>query len=263
MTSNAHIGHEDWNERLELAQEMIPLIHQLHRNNNVVTSIYGRLLIGVTDIDIIKAHRYARRIAERELSTAETLPILKELCSMNLGTASIDLGRLATGFQESGSDNLRNYLEETLVDLVGAGVDKESTDVVLYGFGRIGRLLARILIAREAAYGGVRLRAIVVRKKGDIDIFKRASLLRRDSVHGAFNGTIAVDEENEVIWANGTKIQMIYANNPAEIDYTQYGIDNAIVVDNTGVWRDREGLSSTCSPRVWLACCSPLRARAI
>ena len=243
MTSNAHIGHEDWNERLELAQEMIPLIHQLHRNNNVVTSIYGRLLIGVTDIDIIKAHRYARRIAERELSTAETLPILKELCSMNLGTASIDLGRLATGFQESGSDNLRNYLEETLVDLVGAGVDKESTDVVLYGFGRIGRLLARILIAREAAYGGVRLRAIVVRKKGDIDIFKRASLLRRDSVHGAFNGTIAVDEENDVIWANGTKIQMIYANNPAEIDYTQYGIDNAIVVDNTGVWRDREGLS--------------------
>ena len=123
MTSNAHIGHEDWNERLELAQEMIPLIHQLHRNNNVVTSIYGRLLIGVTDIDIIKAHRYARRIAERELSTAETLPILKELCSMNLGTASIDLGRLATGFEESGSDNLRNYLEETLVDLVGAGVD--------------------------------------------------------------------------------------------------------------------------------------------
>ena len=129
MTSNAHIGHEDWNERLELAQEMIPLIHQLHRNNNVVTSIYGRLLIGVTDIDIIKAHRYARRIAERELSTAETLPILKELCSMNLGTASIDLGRLVTGFEESGSDNLRNYLEETLVDLVGAGVDKESTDV--------------------------------------------------------------------------------------------------------------------------------------
>ena len=243
MTVTPHIGHEDWNERLERAQEMIPLIHQLHRNNNVVISIYGRMLIGVTDIDIIKAHRYARRIAERELSTAETLPILKELCSMNLGSASIDLGRLATGFAESGSDNLSNYLEETLVDLVGAAVDKESKDVVLYGFGRIGRLLARILIAREAAYGGVRLRAIVVRKKGDADILKRASLLRRDSVHGAFNGSIAVDEENEVIWANGTKIQMIYANDPSEIDYTSYGINNAILVDNTGAWRDREGLS--------------------
>ncbi|MDK6494375.1 glyceraldehyde 3-phosphate dehydrogenase NAD-binding domain-containing protein, partial [Corynebacterium coyleae] len=103
--------------------------------------------------------------------------------------------------------------------------------------------LARILIAREAMYGGVRLRAVVVRKKGDIDIIKRASLLRRDSIHGPFNGTITVDEEKEIIWANGTPIQMIYANDPAEIDYTAYGINNAIVVDNTGVWRDREGLS--------------------
>ncbi|MBM4648675.1 glyceraldehyde-3-phosphate dehydrogenase, partial [Streptococcus pneumoniae] len=104
-------------------------------------------------------------------------------------------------------------------------------------------LLARILVAREAAYGGVRLRAIVVRNKGEGDIIKRASLLRRDSVHGAFNDTISVDEEEQVIWANGTKIQMIYANDPATIDYTEYGINNAVLVDNTGVWRDKEGLS--------------------
>lgn len=242
MTANANVGHDDWNERLELAQEMIPLIHQLHRNNNVVTSIFGRLLVGVTDIDIIKSHRYARRVAHRELSTAETLPILRELVDMNLGSASLDLGRLATGFADSSSENPRSYLEEELSEIVGSGADREPTDVVLYGFGRIGRLLARILIAREAAYGGVRLRAIVVRKKGDGDILKRASLLRRDSVHGAFNGTISVDEENEVIWANGTKIQMIYANDPADIDYTSYDINNAILVDNTGVWRNREGL---------------------
>ncbi|WP_179944108.1 glyceraldehyde-3-phosphate dehydrogenase [Corynebacterium camporealensis] len=242
VTANANVGHDDWNERLELAQEMIPLIHQLHRNNNVVTSIFGRLLVGVTDIDIIKSHRYARRVAHRELSTAETLPILRELVDMNLSSASLDLGRLATGFADSSSENPRSYLEEELSEIVGSGADREPTDVVLYGFGRIGRLLARILIAREAAYGGVRLRAIVVRKKGDGDILKRASLLRRDSVHGAFNGTISVDEENEVIWANGTKIQMIYANDPADIDYTSYDINNAILVDNTGVWRNREGL---------------------
>ena len=108
MTANANVGHDDWNERLELAQEMIPLIHQLHRNNNVVTSIFGRLLVGVTDIDIIKSHRYARRVAHRELSTAETLPILRELVDMNLGSASLDLGRLATGFADSSSENPRS-----------------------------------------------------------------------------------------------------------------------------------------------------------
>ena len=243
MTANAHIGHDDWNERLELAQHMIPLIHQLHRNNNVVATIFGRPLVGQTDIDIIKSHRYGRRIAQRQLSTAETLPILSELADMNLSSASIDVGRLLLGFEESDEDDLRRYLEDELTEIVGAGEDIDPTDVVLYGFGRIGRLLARILVAREAAYGGVRLRAIVVRNKGEGDIIKRASLLRRDSVHGAFNGTISVDEEEQVIWANGTKIQMIYANDPATIDYTEYGINNAVLVDNTGVWRDKEGLS--------------------
>ncbi|WP_455006281.1 glyceraldehyde-3-phosphate dehydrogenase, partial [Corynebacterium propinquum] len=246
MTVNqpTEVGHDNWNERIALAQEMIPLISSLHRNNNVVTSIFGRLLISVTDIDIIKAHERAHQVIEEDLPLEQTLPVLRELTSMDLGTASIDVGRLAVGFAQSGATDLADYLHSELEEVIGGRTNvKEPTDVVLYGFGRIGRLLARILVEREASYGGVRLRAIVVRSKGDGDIIKRASLLRRDSVHGEFNGTISVDEENNIIWANGTKIQVIYANAPQEIDYTSYGINNAIVVDNTGTWRDRKGLS--------------------
>ncbi|SMG32115.1 glyceraldehyde 3-phosphate dehydrogenase [Corynebacterium pollutisoli] len=243
MTAHAQPEQNDWNEKIALAQEMLPLIGQLHRNNDVVVSIFGRLLVGATDIDIIKAHRYARRVADREMKLSQTIPVLRELVDMNLGTASIDLGRLATGFEKSGGTDLRAYLDEQLAEIVGKHTATEPTDVVLYGFGRIGRLLARILIQREATYGGVRLRAVVVRKNSEDDIVKRASLLRRDSVHGAFDGTITVDKDNDVIWANGTKIQMIYSNSPAEVDYTAYGIKDAIVVDNTGRWRDREGLS--------------------
>jgi len=241
--TDATIPQNDWNHKLTLAQEMLPLISKLHRENNVVTSIYGRLLVGVTDVDIIKAHRYARRIVERELPLDDTLPILKELSELNLGTASIDLGRLAKNYSRAEGQDLRSFLEEELSEVINTGSEVEPRDVVLYGFGRIGRLLARILIAREGMYGGVRLRAVVVRKKGADDIVKRASLLRRDSVHGAFNGTISVDHEKEIIWANGTPIQMIYSDDPATIDYTSYGINDAIVVDNTGRWRDREGLS--------------------
>ena len=243
MTAHAQPEQNDWNEKIALAQEMLPLIGQLHRNNDVVVSIFGRLLVGATDIDIIKAHRYARRVADREMKLSQTIPVLRELVDMNLGTASIDLGRLSTGFEKSGGTDLRAYLDEQLAEIVGKHTATEPTDVVLYGFGRIGRLLARILIQREATYGGVRLRAVVVRKNSEDDIVKRASLLRRDSVHGAFDGTITVDKDNDVIWANGTKIQMIYSNSPAEVDYTAYGIKDAIVVDNTGRWRDREGLS--------------------
>ncbi|WP_295645842.1 glyceraldehyde-3-phosphate dehydrogenase [uncultured Corynebacterium sp.] len=241
MTS--HVPNQnDWNERLHLAQDMLPLISRLHRENNVVTSIFGRLLVNVTDIDIIKSHRYARRVVEKELPLSSTLPVLQELVKMNLGTSSIDIGSLASRFEKSGETGLRAYLDKELADVVGTNDQREPRDVVLYGFGRIGRLLARILISREATYGGARLRAVVVRSKGEGDIIKRASLLRRDSVHGAFDGTISTDVENDTIWANGTPIKMIYANNPAEIDYTEHGIKDAIVVDNTGVWRDRDGL---------------------
>jgi glyceraldehyde 3-phosphate dehydrogenase len=119
----------------------------------------------------------------------------------------------------------------------------EPRDVVLYGFGRIGRLLTRLLVEKSGSGYPLRLRAVVVRggKKGDLE--KRASLLRRDSVHGQFNGSIIVDEENKAIIANGNYIQFIYANKPEEIDYNNYGINDALIVDNTGVWRDTEGLS--------------------
>ena len=44
-------AHNDWNERIALAQQMLPLLGQLHRNNNVVTSVFGRLLVNVSDVD--------------------------------------------------------------------------------------------------------------------------------------------------------------------------------------------------------------------
>src|SRR5690606_33987811 len=99
--------------------------------------------------------------------------------------------------------------------------------------GRIGRILARLLIERTGSGNKLRLRAVVVRKGSDDDLYKRASLLRRDSVHGPFNGSIDVLPEENAIVANGNYIKVIYSNDPASVDYTQYGIKNAIVIDNT------------------------------
>jgi len=91
----------------------------------------------------------------------------------------------------------------------------------------------------------LRLRAIVVRKprNGGDDLEKRASLLRRDSVHGPFNGTISVDHESNTIIANGNIIALLYAQDPADIDYASLGITDPLVVDNTGVNRDVAALS--------------------
>ncbi len=237
----------EWIDREALAEAMIPLIGQLYRNNNVVTSIYGRSLINRSVIQILKAHRFARhrQADESELSVHETFAVLKEMSSLKLGAASVDLGKLVVKFKADGNGRaIEQFVRDELAAVVGKqnGTPRKGTDVVLYGFGRIGRLLARILIEKTGGGDGLRLRAIVVRKGASNDLVKRASLLRRDSVHGPFNGTITVDEENNTLTANGNLIQVIYAKEPKEVDYTQYGISNALLVDNTGVWRDAEGL---------------------
>jgi glyceraldehyde 3-phosphate dehydrogenase len=139
-----------------------------------------------------------------------------------------------------------DFVKQQVADLVGIN-DKpigKPRDIVLFGFGRIGRLMARLLIEKMGGGDTLRLRAIVVRKgKSDDDLMKRASLLQRDSVHGPFNGTIRVDEEHQSLVCNGNEIKIIFGDSPDAIDYTQYGISDAIVVDNTGKWSDREGLS--------------------
>ncbi|MDO5051640.1 MAG: glyceraldehyde-3-phosphate dehydrogenase [Pseudoclavibacter sp.] len=241
MTEEFTQTQADWLSRVAAAEAMVPVIGSLYRERNVVPSIHGRRLINLGPIDIIRAHRYARRIDDEELSLDKTSAILERLADMDLGTASIDLGQLATRFESEGGD-LDAFLRRELAEVIGTSTETSGADVVLYGFGRIGRLLARILISHAGAGRGLRLRAIVVRKGAENDLDKRASLLRRDSVHGAFNGTIHVDRENERIIANGTAVQVIYSNDPSSIDYTRYGIRDAIVVDNTGRWRDEEGL---------------------
>lgn len=237
----------EWIDREALAEAMIPLIGQLYRNNNVVSSIYGRTLINRSVIAILKAHRFARhRQADAtELSVHETFPLIKAMSELKLGAASVDLGKLAVKYKtEANGRTAEQFVRDEMAEVVGqqnSGARK-GTDVVLYGFGRIGRLLARILIEKTGGGDGLRLRAIVVRKGAENDLVKRASLLRRDSVHGPFDGTITIDEANSTLTANGNLIQVIYAKSPTEVDYTQYGIKNALLVDNTGVWRDADGL---------------------
>jgi len=252
ITSSARNGsaeHDLWNKRQALAEAMIPLIGTLYRDHGVVTSIYGRRLINQSPVEILKAHRFARKVNEVELPIEETFPLLSALAELEPAAASVDLAKLLTRFRADDRD-LTEFLRDELAPVVeGDAANAAGTDIVLYGFGRIGRLLARILIAHSGNGEGLRLRAVVVRKGSEDDLTKRASLLRRDSIHGPFEGTITVNHNDNTILANGTLIQVIYSNDPSTVDYTEYGIKDAIVVDNTGRWRDREGLGQHLSSK--------------
>jgi glyceraldehyde 3-phosphate dehydrogenase len=233
----------DWKEREAIAESMIPVIGRLYRDCEVETSVLGKIIVKRSVINILKAHKYVRQVEGEELSVSDTYPVLQAMDKMDLGRAHVDIGKLAIKFKKEGGDrSLEDFLNEELAGAKKNGDKTEPTDVVLYGFGRIGRLLARLLIEKTGGGQNLRLGAIVVRGKGG-DLEKRASLLRRDSVHGSFMGTITVDEENSALVANGNQIKVIYADAPDTIDYTKYGISNAVVVDNTGKWRDHDGLS--------------------
>ncbi|EAT14403.1 glyceraldehyde-3-phosphate dehydrogenase [Desulfuromonas acetoxidans] len=235
----------DWTERVDLAEQMVPIIGSLYRNQGVNINIYGRTLVNRTPVGILRAHRFARQILDSEISVRDSFPILEAVNNLELAPGKVDIGKLTHRYEQQGNGlSVADFVAKELAEInTGiATVLDEPRDVVLYGFGRIGRLLARILIEQTGGGNKLRVRAAVVRKGSEDDLCKRASLLRRDSVHGRFQGVIKVDEEQNAIIANGNMIKIIYSDAPENIDYTEYGINNAIVIDNTGKWRDREGL---------------------
>ena len=239
----------DWKWREALAELMVPLIGSLYRKG-INIMIYGKSLVNESPVAIMKAHRFARQTDNNELSELETYPILQHISTLELQDCEIDIGEIAVscpffGDIKDDSSKIPNYINSELESVINIDSKRPEVpaNIVLYGFGRIGRLVARMMTQTTGPGNYFRLKAIVIRKASDDDIFKRASLLTRDSVHGPFDGTVRVDEENSTLVINGNPVKVIYATNPDEVNYADHEIHNPIVIDNTGVWRDKKGLS--------------------
>ena len=221
MSANLYQDHLTTRKNQE-AQAVQLLVELNTLANKGVNVLFFGNRIALNLVDIIAHHD------KNALNIADTLAFATALNDQNLSHTTVDLGQaLKSGKQ---------------ADSFTSGDEVPATDVVLYGFGRIGRILARLLMSRPASDKGLQLKAIVVRPAGEADLEKRASLLERDSVHGWFDGSVVVDKANSGIIANGRFIKVIYAADPSEIDYTSYGIDNALIIDNTGKWKDEAGL---------------------
>ena len=208
--------------------------------------LFRKPLFDVGSSEILAHHQYAKEISGKDINIYETLELAIELAKCNLAPSRVDIGRLAAEWLDENNDfaTMHDFVISKLSRHIGK--DKISLlpkDVVLFGFGRIGRLAARELILQAGKGEQLRLRAIVTRTYSDEELIKRAELLRTDSVHGTFNGIIIEDFINNALIINGQTIYFIVANNPEDVDYTAYGIEDALLIDNTGVFRDREGLS--------------------
>lgn len=236
----------NWIEREKCAVELMRIAANLWFDKSVELLVMRRKIYDDTVKQIINDHLYAWRYLNKSISTSLTLKIAEALSKLNLPPARIDIGRLASEYIDAGQpENIHAFVSDKLSTIISNHDFRlRPRDVVLYGFGRIGRLAARILASEVGKGEQLRLKGIVVRGTGDSkDILKRANLLRKDSVHGKMNGTVVEDLDNQALIVNGQLVKIIFAQSPAEIDYTQYGIDEALIIDNTGVWRDKESLS--------------------
>ncbi|WP_418510188.1 glyceraldehyde-3-phosphate dehydrogenase [Corallibacter sp.] len=232
-------------DRRRATVEFIKIVSDLWYEKSIELVLFRNQLIDRNVSEILNLHEYAGEFVQKPISIFDSVEIAQAIQTLDLPPAKLDIGKLTYEYhlEEKKFNNALAFVADKLKN-----AHKEEAiqpkDVVLYGFGRIGRLVARELMTRTGKGSQLRLRAIVTR--GTIDqtvLEKRASLLRNDSVHGDFSGTVTADVENSALIINGTTVNIISANAPEDIDYTKYGIKDALVIDNTGAFRDKEALS--------------------
>ncbi len=232
-------------DRRKATTEFIKIISDLWYDKSIEIVLFKNQVIDKNVSDIIHLHEYAGEFVQKPISIFDSVELLRAINDIKLPPSKLDIGKLTYEYHadDNNFNNVKAFVVEKLKDASDTPHIKPK-DVVLYGFGRIGRLLARELMSKTGKGNQLRLRAIVVRGATNSDILeKRASLLRTDSVHGNFSGTVGIDAKTNALIINGTTVHVINANQPEDIDYTKYGISDALVIDNTGAFRDKTALS--------------------
>ncbi len=232
-------------DRRRATVEFIKIVSDLWYDKSIELVIFRNQLIDRNVSQILNLHEYAGKFVQKPISIFDSVEIAQAIKTLDIPPAKLDIGKLTYEFhlEENKHSNATAFVIDKLQDASKNG-DIKPKDVVLYGFGRIGRLVARELMTRTGKGSQLRLRAIVTRGNIDEQILeKRAALLRNDSVHGDFPGTVSTDLKNKALTINGTTVNIISATTPEDIDYTKYSINNALVIDNTGAFRDKKALS--------------------
>ena len=244
MSSSYETKLNDWVKQEKAGIDLLNSVGTLMYDKGIELVLFRNQLLEIGVSELMNFFAYANNVVKRKTDVTTTATLANEMLKMDLAPSKLDIGLISAEFLENGATDANAFLSDKLSAMLSADNTKVvPKDVILYGFGRIGRLTARELIKQAGKGQQLRLKAIVVRRLTDAQIIKRADLLRNDSVHGAFKGVVDVDLANNTIIVNGQQIQFIDGGNPEDIDYTAHGIEDALLIDNTGAFTDKEALS--------------------
>lgn len=231
-------------DREKAANDLLNSVGRLMYEKGVELVYYRNHLLDNSITEVLKLTNYGTDVVQKPVDIFTTAEAARTLLDLDLAPSKIDIAKLSYEFKNEGNGHsMSEFLSGKLKNFIGEDKHKfNPQDVVLYGFGRIGRIAARELVKQAGKGQQLRLRAVVSRRINEDELVKRAALLRNDSVHGDFKGTVEVDEQNMALIINGQRVLFLAADGPEDLDYTAHGIDNALVIDNTGVFKDREAL---------------------
>ena len=139
----------DWALREMQANEFISVLSKLFYEKSIELVFYRSQLIDRSASLILYRHSYAENIIRKPLKVIDSLNLAKAILHCGVGPSKLDIGRLNREWTEEKNNyvDFEDFIKIKLKHLIGskATFDKP-VDVILYGFGRIGRLLARELI---------------------------------------------------------------------------------------------------------------------
>ena len=229
MSASYETQLNDWVNKEKLGVNLLNSVGTLMYDKGIELILFRNQLLEIGVSELMNSISYSNNVVGRKVNIEIAAALANEMLKIDLAPSKLDIGLLSAEYLEQGATDVNTYLNEKLANFIGADKDKiKPKDVILYGFGRIGRLLARELIKQAGKGQQLRLKAIVVRRLTDAQIIKRADLLRNDSVHGSFKGVIDVDLANQAIIVNGQVIKFVDGGKPEDIDYTINGINNAL-----------------------------------
>jgi len=234
---NAFISEE------KAATQLMHSVNSLLYEKGIELVLFRRHLLDENVSEILRLHQYASEFVKKPISIFESSSLAHKLTTMDLAPAKIDIGKLAYEYnaEKSQHKNIEAFLNEK-IGFIKNSTDKsqKSKDVVLFGFGRIGRLCARELIKQAGKGQQLRLKGVILRKIDKKSLHKRCALLRQDSVHGKFASSIEINDNDYSIIINGQKIQFFDENNKDKLE--EHGIHDALLIDNTGIYKDYDSL---------------------
>ncbi|TXI78246.1 MAG: glyceraldehyde-3-phosphate dehydrogenase, partial [Flavobacteriales bacterium] len=177
-------GLKEYVDRERAAVDLTSSVGQLMYGKGVELVFFRNHLLDISISEVVRLFNYAGQVVNKPIDVMTTAAVARGLLDLDLAPSKIDIGKLTHEYTISGIASINDFLKGHLAGFIGQ--DKHTfkpQDVVLYGFGRIGRIAARELVKQAGKGQQLRLRAIVTRTLTDAEIVKRAALLRNDSVH--------------------------------------------------------------------------------